>query len=47
MIQIDQTGKVVNELMSKYMALTMRVKDLDTPEARRPKLSERNDSGNG
>lgn len=38
--------KVTNELMSKYMALTRRANALDFPEARRPKLKERIDSGN-
>ena len=45
MDHIDQTGKVVNELMGKYMALSRRVKDLDTPHARRLKLSVRIGSG--
>ena len=44
---MDHTGRVVNELMSKYMSLALKVEDLDTPGARRPTLSERNDSGNG
>ncbi|KAF3046668.1 hypothetical protein E8E12_011501 [Didymella heteroderae] len=44
---IDNTQRVANELMSKYMALTIRVSELDTPEARRPMLKVRIDSGNG
>ena len=35
----------MNEFMSKYMALAGGVKDLNTPQSRRPKLSERNDLG--
>ncbi|KAL1609353.1 hypothetical protein SLS59_001718 [Nothophoma quercina] len=46
-IDLDPNGQVANELMNKYMALTRRVKNLDTPNARRPKLRERDDSGNG
>ncbi|KAF3001216.1 hypothetical protein E8E13_001600 [Curvularia kusanoi] len=44
---IDPNGHVANELMSKYLAFTMRRQDLDTPQNRRPKLSDRNDSAHG
>ncbi|KAF3051999.1 hypothetical protein E8E11_010898 [Didymella keratinophila] len=44
---INHTQRVANELMSKYMALAIRVSDLDIPEARRPKLEVRIDSGSG
>ncbi|KAH6638151.1 hypothetical protein C7974DRAFT_451445 [Boeremia exigua] len=46
-LTIDQSGRAVNELMCKYMSLIIRVANLDAPENRRPKLRDRNDSGNG
>ncbi|KAJ8106426.1 hypothetical protein OPT61_g9545 [Boeremia exigua] len=42
---IDPSGRVANELMSKYLAFSAKLSEFDSPEERRPKLDKRDDSG--